>query len=405
MNFVFSGLNIVQILVYIDDVIAYNSSEKDHLRCLSEVLNRVRKANLRINPKKTKFALKKVKYIGHFISEDGIYPDPQKVELIKNQKAPSTVKQLRSFLGLVNYYRRYCKNFAQIFAPLRELLMKDVKFIWTKKHQISFEKLKDMLITTATLAFPDTSKDFYIYTDSSSTAISYILTQKDENNHEKVIEYNGRSLRPNEKHYSIQELEALSSVEATKLYHNYITNSHVYLVTDHFSNKFLQTMKLGKSRLQRWALHLMQYDLTILYKPGVLRTNADSISRMEFEDVPLVPKIDEIDDNWPPLIPPKEDKSQKIVEKEYCSIILKIDDKDDTINIITDDTLSAEDFASLQRSCPDFSPIIRYLETGELPDDEKLAKQVILQADQYAILNNTLRHLYIPRTKKRLTEI
>ena len=193
MNRVLHGPTWKICLIYIDDIIVFSSTFVEHLARLSLVLDRLREANLKLKPSKCDFARTVVNFLGFKVSAEGIFPQKEKIEAVKSFPVPKSVKEVRSFLGLCNYYRRFVEGFAQIASPLNKLTRKNVPFVWSSECQTAFEELKRRLCAPPILAYPNFSLPFHLYTDASQTAIGYILGQTVEGR-EVVIAYGGREL-------------------------------------------------------------------------------------------------------------------------------------------------------------------------------------------------------------------
>lgn len=213
MTQVLQGLNWKFVLVYVDDILLLSDTFENHLQHLQLVFDRLRSANLKLKPSKCKFALQKVNYLGHIISKDGIEVNPEKIAVVKSFPIPKNQKQVRSFLGLCNYYRRFILGYSKITHPLNQLLHKNKPFKWTSECTTAFEKLKNALISPPILALPDTAKEFILSTDASSTAIGFVLSQADTEGRERAIAYGGRSLRGAEFKWDVSERECLALVE------------------------------------------------------------------------------------------------------------------------------------------------------------------------------------------------
>ena len=213
---VFQGMNWKMVLIYVDDFLILSQNFEQHLQHLKMVFERLDTANLKLSPAKCQFAVKEVKFLGHIVSKKGIQANPEKCEAIKNFPQPNNVKQLRSFIGLSNFYRKFIKDYSKKISPLNQLLKKGKKFVWCEKCQLAFDKVKQSLTSPPILKFPNIQKEFILTTDASSEAIGYILGQKDEQGNEAVISYGGRALRPAEKNYTISELECLAVIEGVK---------------------------------------------------------------------------------------------------------------------------------------------------------------------------------------------
>jgi len=231
---VLKHLTNVTCLVYVDDIICYSRGMKDHVKHLNEIFDRFRDANLKLHPTKCQFAKNKVLYLGYYITDNGLETDPSKIKIIKDYPKPTNLKSLRSFIGLAQFYRRFIKDFSKIATPLYDLQKKDKEFIWSDDCQNAFQKLKQSLMQTPTLKYPDTTKPFILNTDASTTAISYILQQRDSNNIIRPIAFGGRTLKQAEKNWTVTELECLAVLEGCKAYTIcQTTNSQLSQITSH----------------------------------------------------------------------------------------------------------------------------------------------------------------------------
>ena len=183
------------VAVYLDDVIIYSQgSFEKYLDHIQQVFNILKKAQLKIKLKKCYFCLPNINFLGHVVGRDGIKPDPQKIEKIRNFPIPQNLTQLRGALGLFSYYRKFIKDFSKIAKPILTLLKKDEPFNWTEKQQRAFEFLKERLVQAPILTYLDFNKPFIIYTDASGTGLGAVLSQLDDNGKEKVIAYASRSM-------------------------------------------------------------------------------------------------------------------------------------------------------------------------------------------------------------------
>ena len=278
------GINFKHVLIYVDDLLCFSPDFDSHLKHLDSVFRHLRAAGLRLKPSKCQFAATEVTYLGHIVSNKGVAVDPAKTEAVRSFPIPRDTTSVRSFLGLANYYRRFIKGFAQIAAPMNNLLKSDTPFCWTTDCQDAFERLKDALTSAPVLAYPDFDKEFILSTDASGHALGFILSQKDSNKKERVIAYGGRSLRPPERSWSISERETLALIEGIKNYRVYLAGRKFTAVTDHSALQYLQRTKDPTGRLGRWALFLQEYDFTVQYKPGRIHLNADALSRRPYTD-------------------------------------------------------------------------------------------------------------------------
>ena len=218
---------------YIDDISIFSETWEDHLKHIEEVLRRLRNAKLKINANKCYFATRKMQFLGHLIGVEGIKPDPDNIIKVENFPKPRTVKEVRSFLGLSSYYRKFIRNFSKIAAPLFKLTKKDEQFLWTDEQENSFRILKEKLSSEPILKYPDYSREFILLTDASKTSLGAILSQKDDDGKEHPIIYDSRSLNIHEKNYDITKLEALAIMWAIKKYRHYLHGRKFKIITDH----------------------------------------------------------------------------------------------------------------------------------------------------------------------------
>lgn len=277
MSTALAGLQGNQCFVYLDDIIIYASSVEEHSKKLTSVFDRLRTNKLLLQPDKCEFMRKEVAYLGHVISDQGVSPQPNKITAISNYPVPKNQKNIKQFLGLVGYYRRFIENFSKIARPLTKLLRKDQPFLWSDEQQVAFDFFRNALTSEPILQFPDFSKEFILTTDASNFAIGAILSQG-EPGKDLPIAYASRTLNKAEINYSTIEHELLAIVWAVQHFRPYLFGRKFTIYTDHRPLAFLFNCKNQSSRLLRWRLKLEEYEYTIKYKAG--KTNqADALSR------------------------------------------------------------------------------------------------------------------------------
>lgn len=217
-------------------------------------------------------------YLGHVISDQGVKPNPEKISIIKNFPIPQNAKDIKSFLGLAGYYRRFIENFSNLTKPLTKLLKKNTSFSWTFEQQNSFDMLREKLTSEPILQYPDFNREFVLTTDASNFAIGAILSQG-KIGEDLPIAYASRTLNKSECNYSTTERELLAIVWATKHFRSYLYGRKFKIVTDHRPLTWLFSVKDPGSKLIRWRLKLEEFDYEIIYKPGKVNSNADCLSR------------------------------------------------------------------------------------------------------------------------------
>ncbi|KAI5335475.1 hypothetical protein L3X38_025608 [Prunus dulcis] len=262
------------VIVFIDDILVYSKSQKAHMKHLELVLKTLRRKKLFAKFSKCQFWLDKVNFLGHVISAEGVYVDPQKIEAVVNWPQPTSVTEVRSFLGLAGYYRRFVEGFSTIAAPLTRLTRKGVKFEWSEECEKSFNELKIRLTTAPVLTLPDDSGNFVIYSDASQQGLGCVLMQ-----HGRVIAYASRQLKRHEMNYPVHDLELAAVVFALKIWRHYLYGATCQIFTDHKSLKYLFTQKELNLRQRRWLELIKDYDCTIEHHPGRANVVADALSR------------------------------------------------------------------------------------------------------------------------------
>ena len=281
-------------MVFLDDIIVFSATWEEHLQRLREVLDRLRRFNLRAHPDKCVLATDELLYLGHKISASGNLPDPARVKAISTLQPPRTLTEVRAFLGLVSYYRKFVAGFASIATPLHRLLKKDLEFNWDGACQAAFEDLKQRLMQSPILKRPDFSLPFILQTDWSKEAIAAVLCQV-QDGREHPIAYASRALTPTESNYAATEGECLAVVWAIKYFRAYLWGRKFKLETDHQALKWLMTTTDLSGKLARWSLRLQEFDFEIEYKPGATNQNADALTRLPIASNSMQPEVPQSD--------------------------------------------------------------------------------------------------------------
>ena len=379
MNKVLQGIQHKFAIAYIDDVIIFSKTFEEHLKHIEDVFDRLRKAGLKLKMSKCDFLKQEVKYLGHIVSASGIQPDQSKVEVIRELKPPTTVKGVRSFIGMCSYYRRFIPNFAKIAKPLTELTKKNARFIWTDECQKSFETLRVVLTDAPILAYPDTNKPYKLYTDASNHSIGAALIQETEQG-ERVIQYLSHQLNKSQLNWPIIEKEAYAIVYAVQKLRPYLLGSKFTIMTDHKPLKHLFTAEMRNPRIQRWAIIIDEYGCDIKYVTGRQNTVADSLSRLEpqrDEDEPINVAI--IDSDHAPRV-------ELDPTVEACSS----DENTDPKKKFQEFLAKHPDIETLQSEDDEIQKIIRILKNPEDPNfRDTSAHYVVLENILYRITDTS----------------
>src|SRR2546430_11916502 len=274
MNKIFQPYLDQFVIVFIDDILIYSENSELHEKHLWTVLQILRERRLYAKLSKCEFWVDHVMFLGHVISANGIEVDSRKIEAIQNWPQPQSVTDIRIFLGLAGYYRRFIEGFSLITAPLTKLLRKDVPFVWSEACQHSFDRLKEKLTTTPVLTIPSGTGGFVVYSDASHQGLGCVLMQKGN-----VVAYASRQLRNHEKSYPVHNLELAAVIFALKIWRDYLYGETFQIFTDHQSLKYLMKQRELNARQRRWIELLKDYDCTIKYHPGKANVVADALSR------------------------------------------------------------------------------------------------------------------------------
>ena len=294
------GLNLSQCLVYLDDIIIFSETYDEHMVRLEAVFQRLQDAGLKISPTKCQLFQRRIKYLGHIVSEEGIAADPSKVEAIQNWPVPNTVEEVRRFLGFVGFLRKFMKDFGKVARPLHNLLKerdsgKSTKkkqksrkqyypFEWDKDKQSAFDQLKKLCCSAPVLAFANYSKPFILHTDASGDGLGAVLYQEQDGS-ERPLAYASRSLNKAERNYPAHKLEFLALKWAvTDKFHDYLYGHEFLARTDNNPLTYVLSSAKLDATGHRWVSELANYHFRIEYRAGKLNKDADSLSRIIWPD-------------------------------------------------------------------------------------------------------------------------
>lgn len=348
MDLLLSGLKWVHCLVYLDDILVFSKDVPSHLQSLALVFGKLRTAGLSLKLKKCHFCRRRVRFLGHVVSEAGMAVDAAKTDAVRAMARPENVSQLRAFLGMANYYRRFVPGFADIAAPLYALLQQDAKYVWSDVCEAAFIALKEALTRAPTLAFPRFDQPFIVQTDASATGLGAVLSQV-QDGRERVVCFASRSLSKAERNYSTTERECLAIVYALKEWRAYLLGRSFTVVTDHHALRYMQGIAEPAGRLARWTMLLQEFDFTVVHRAGAAHANADALSRL----------------------PQPQGKEGEVVAAVSTAVSV----------------------SAAQRRDPETGPLLRFLEAGTLPEDENTARNILRFAPHYTVDNDCLYQL------------
>ncbi|GFY16361.1 retrovirus-related Pol polyprotein from transposon 412 [Trichonephila clavipes] len=338
METVLKGLTFEACLIYLDDVIIGGRTFEEHLQNIRKVLSKLSDANLKLNPSKCKFFQKEVNYLGHIISAEGVRTDPEKVSAVKNWKRPENLRELRSFLGLCTYYRKFVKGFSNIARPLHRLTESKQKFQWTKECEDSFLQLKEALTSSPILIYPQPDKPFILDTDASNESVGAVLSQEIDGQ-ERVVAYWSKCLSKPERNYCVTRKELLAIVKAIEHFHHYLYGQKFLLRTDHASLTWLMNFRNTEGQVARWIQRLNEYYFDIRHRKGSSHGNADALSRRPC---------------------PENCRHCSRVETKYDYAIRQIT----TSTATPPDPWSDEKVREDQMADPDIKPLIEFMESS-----------------------------------------
>ena len=268
------------VLVYLDDLLIFSKNGfADHLNKINLIFEKLSKANLQVNVTKSKFFQTQVDYLGFVLTTKGVKPQTEKVQALVNLAAPKNVKQVRSFVGFVNFYREFLPQRSQLLAEITDLTKKGVRFQWTSVHQAMFEKIKRIMIQTTLLNYPNSNEPFEIYADASDSQVGGVVTQS-----KGPIAFVSKKLNEAQKRYTVGQKELLAVLTCLRTHRNILLGRRLIVYTDHKNNTY---DSLNSDQVRRWRMEIEEYAPDFRYIPGEQNPVADMLSRFDLLDIPL----------------------------------------------------------------------------------------------------------------------
>ena len=278
MSIVLNGVE--NATAYLDDVLIWSKTFEDHLETLAVVFDRIRSAGLKLNRKKCEFFKNEMKYLGHLITTEGLKPDKDKIQVIQDLNPPINVKQVRSFMGMANFFRRYLPRLAEQARPLTRLTGKHAKFEWGPVEQKAFDDIKFTLTTPPTLKYPDPNREFELWCDASSESLGAVLIQRDENDVPHPVHYLSHQLSKQQQKWPIIERECFAIVFALRKMKTILWGRQFVIYSDHAPLSYIHSAQMKNAKVQRWALEISDYGGTVTHVQGKANSVADFLSRI-----------------------------------------------------------------------------------------------------------------------------
>lgn len=262
MELVLQGLQWEICLIYLDDVVVYGSTVREHMERVDKVFESLLRANLKLKPEKCQLLQEEVTFLGHVVNKHGISPNPDNVNKLIRMKTPTNVREVRGILGLGSYYRRFISGFSQIVKPMVDLTRKDSKFKWTNECEQALNNLKKALIGADVMAYPRNKGIYILDTDASDYTIGAVLSQE-QDGQEKVISYGSHMLGKSERNYCVTDKELLAVRFFIEYYKQYLLGREFIVRTDHHALVWLFSLEELKGRIARWIEILSQFNFSI----------------------------------------------------------------------------------------------------------------------------------------------
>jgi archaellum component FlaC len=278
MNLVLSGLSWKMCLCFLDDVIVLSDNFENHLSRLGLVLDRIRAAGLKLKPEKCFLFRSRVKFLGFYVSQNGLEVDSERTRAIREYGQLKNTADVRTFCGLISYYRRFIKDCASLCAPLNELLRANTPFVWNERREKAFQTLKDRLCSAPVLALPRDEGKYVVDCDASAYSVSSIL-QQEQDGQLRVISYASRSLSKAERQYCVTRRELLGVIFSLLVHRQYLLCRHFVIRCDHSALTSLLKCREPLGKQARWMDLIAEFDFEIVYRPGLSHRNADALSR------------------------------------------------------------------------------------------------------------------------------
>ena len=365
------------VTAYIDDILVLSSTLEEHLEHLQRVVDRLLEVNLKLKPSKCKFVREEVEYLGHVITAGGLKTNPRLTDAVQKFPRPENLQELRRFIGMSSYYRRFIPNFAKIAQPLHHLTTKGTPFNWAADQDAAFMSLKMKLATPPVLAYPCFDKDFILETDASIQGLGAVLCQTQEDGKSHPVAYASRALNPAEKNYSVTELETLAVVWAVTHFHSYLYGNRVTVLTDHSAVKAVLETSNPTGKHARWWTRVYGRgvrEVRIVYRAGRENASADALSRH-----------------------PQGPAPQHGIAQDETQVAVVSTDTDLSTLLRESPLLLGKEqqgsYGTEQRKDSSLVEMTDFLQNGVLPEDSNRAKKLAAQESLFALIDGILYYV------------
>jgi ribonuclease HI len=361
MDIAFVGEKDKFVLIYLDDITVYSSNHEEHLKHLKRVFLKCRQFGISLNPKKSQFALRKGKLLGHIVSAEGVMIDPARVEAIQKLSLPRSKKDIQSLLGKINFVRRFVPNFAELVKHITCMLKKGAEVKWTDSAKNSFQDIKKAIIESPILISPDYSKTFYIFSFASYDTVAAVLLQKDEEDFDHPVAFFSRTLRDAELRYDPIDKQAYALIKALKAFRIYILHSKVIAYVPSSSVKDVLTQPDIDGKRARWIAKMIEFNIEV--KPTKL-VKGQGLAKLLAEE------------------------NRKLLDINFIAEISENSQAD----LAADGQHDSQQVAGHLSTCEWYAGIIHFLQKLEVPPELSLtqARALKLRAIKFCIYNNLL---------------
>lgn len=409
MHEMLAGIHYIFALCYLDDIIVFSRSLEEHLDHLDQVLQRLAKANLQVKLSKCAFLQKRIKYLGHIVTDEGVEVDPEKTRVVKEAPAPRNKKELQQFLGLVNYFRGFIEDYAEVAGPLYRITGRKVDWQWGPIEHRAFEKLKNMMTSAPTLVFPDPKRAIRLKTDASGYAVGGILEQQGLKGEWRPVAFWSKALRPEQQNYPAVEREALAMVAMVTHFRPYLEGREFELISDAQALQYVIRRRSENERLGRWGQILQAKGVNVVHRSGKHMSEVDALSRY-----PLAPReellceteaLDRLLEGYSLDEETEDDQEQREEDKadhaEMVAVLTSAAKGGERLKEDVPEAPSYKEIVDQQRQDREIDILVRYLSGEDLSEAEQ-RHYILRRAKECKVVDGALYLVDEEQGKPRL---